>query len=290
MDVGPHGGNDRIGVSTLTIDHLAVFFQTHGCACLRIGAFGDGADREQGQTRIVREGAADGVEGCIDRTVAVGGRFHGFTVDFQNQRCFRRALRTGHDIQRQEADAGVIDRDGPWSGLLPCRNDLTMKHWSLASRIVSGTLIVVLGALVLLSVLVAAFTRYEVTERLDNSLQEVAERLEFVIGELDKSSQGSVTPGGQVARLPGVNRRTLAYQIAATDGQLEVRSQNAPETLFVPHLETGFYNLPEFRVYIAPSLSGHHYILVGEPTFHRNEAVRRAILISVLPMVIDHWP
>ena len=161
-----------------------------------------------------------------------------------------------------------------------------MKRWSLASRIVSGTLIVVLGALVLLSVLVAAFTRYEVTERLDNSLQEVAERLEFVIGELDKSDQGSVTPGGQVARLPGVNRRTLAYQIASTDGQLEVRSQNAPETLFVPHLETGFYNLPEFRVYIVPSLSGHHYILVGEPTFHRNEAVRRAILISVLPMVI----
>ncbi|MFT8764506.1 MAG: two-component sensor histidine kinase, partial [Gluconobacter potus] len=60
-----------------------------------------------------------------------------------------------------------------------------MKRWSLASRIVSGTLIIVLGALVLLSILVAAFTRYEVTERLDHSLQEVAERLEFVISELD---------------------------------------------------------------------------------------------------------
>lgn len=161
-----------------------------------------------------------------------------------------------------------------------------MKRWSLASRIVSGTLIIVLGALVLLSVLVAAFTRYEVTERLDNSLQEVAERLEFVIGELDKNGPTSALPGGQIARLPGVNRRTLAYQIASTDGQLEVRSQNAPETLFVPHLETGFYNIPSFRVYVAPSVSGHHYILVGEPTFHRTEAVRRAILISVLPMVI----
>ncbi|WP_291363123.1 sensor histidine kinase [Acetobacter sp. UBA5411] len=161
-----------------------------------------------------------------------------------------------------------------------------MKRWSLASRIVSGTLIIVLGALVLLSILVAAFTRYEVTERLDNSLQEVAERLEFVIGELDKNGPTSAMPGGQIARLPGVNRRTLAYQIASTDGQLEVRSQNAPETLFVPHLETGFYNIPSFRVYVAPSVSGHHYILVGEPTFHRTEAVRRAILISVLPMVI----
>lgn len=161
-----------------------------------------------------------------------------------------------------------------------------MKRWSLASRIVSGTLIIVLGALVLLSLLVAAFTRYEVTERLDNSLQEVAERLEFVISELDRTGQHATTPGGQVARLPGVNRRTLAYQIASSDGHLEVRSQNAPETLFVPRLETGFYNVPSFRVYSVPSASGHHYILVGEPAFHRHEAVRRAILISVLPMVI----
>ncbi|AQT03814.1 MULTISPECIES: sensor histidine kinase [Acetobacteraceae] len=161
-----------------------------------------------------------------------------------------------------------------------------MKRWSLASRIVSGTLIIVLGALVLLSILVAAFTRYEVTERLDNSLQEVAERLEFVISELDRTDRASATPGGQIAQLPGVNRRTLAYQITTPDGRLEVRSQNAPETLFVPRLKPGFYNIPLFRVYIVPSASGRHYILVGEPTFHRNEAVRRAILISVLPMVI----
>lgn len=161
-----------------------------------------------------------------------------------------------------------------------------MKRWSLASRIVSGTLIIVLGALVLLSILVAAFTRYEVTERLDNSLQEVAERLEFVISELDRTDRASATPSGQIAQLPGVNRRTLAYQITTPDGRLEVRSQNAPETLFVPRLKSGFYNISLFRVYVVPSASGRHYILVGEPTFHRNEAVRRAILISVLPMVI----
>ncbi|MFT8990860.1 MAG: HAMP domain-containing sensor histidine kinase [Gluconobacter albidus] len=161
-----------------------------------------------------------------------------------------------------------------------------MKRWSLASRIVSGTLIIVLGALVLLSILVAAFTRYEVTERLDNSLQEVAERLEFVISDLDRTGQGSTIPGGQIAQLPGVNRRTLAYQITTPDGRLEVRSQNAPATLFVPRLKPGFYNIPLFRVYVVPSASGRHYILVGEPTFHRNEAVRRAILISVLPMVV----
>ena len=161
-----------------------------------------------------------------------------------------------------------------------------MKQWSLASRIVSGTLMVVLGALVVLSILIAAFTRFEVTERLDNSLQEVAERLEFVVGKLDESGKNTSIPGGRIAYLSGVNRRTLAYQIAGTDGHLEVRSQNAPPKLFIPDLKTGFYNAPSFRVYVVPSASGHHYILVGEPDFHRNEAVRRAVLISVLPMII----
>ncbi|MCX2563120.1 sensor histidine kinase [Acetobacter thailandicus] len=161
-----------------------------------------------------------------------------------------------------------------------------MKQWSLASRIVSGTLMVVLGTLVVLSILIAAFTRFEVTERLDNSLQEVAERLEFVVGKLDESGKNTSIPGGRIAYLSGVNRRTLAYQIAGTDGHLEVRSQNAPPKLFIPDLKTGFYNAPSFRVYVVPSASGHHYILVGEPDFHRNEAVRRAVLISILPMII----
>lgn len=158
------------------------------------------------------------------------------------------------------------------------------RHWSLASRLVSGTLVAVLGALVLLVVLVAGFTRFEVTERLDNSLQEVAERLEFMLSALDRA--GPATPAGQVARLPGTDeRRTLAYQIVTPEGRLELRSQNAPQTLFVPYMKTGFYNVPSFRVYVTPSASGRHVILVGEPTFHRREAVRHAMLISVLPVV-----
>lgn len=153
--------------------------------------------------------------------------------------------------------------------------------WSLATRIMAGVLVVVLGCLALLSVLVAGFTRYEVTERLDNSLQEVAERLEFVI------AAHAVHPaGGTVALLPEVGPRTLAYQIATPDGQLLLRSQNAPTEAFVPVVRGGFYDRPRFRVYVVKASDGGHYILVGEPTFHRREAVRRATLISILPMIV----
>lgn len=154
-------------------------------------------------------------------------------------------------------------------------------RWTLAARIVAWVLAVVLGCLLLLGALVAGFTRYEVTERLDNSLQEVAERLEFVI-----SAIGAAPRGDDVARLPQVGPRTLAYQIATPDGRLVLRSQNAPDHPFVPLLQPGFYDRPRFRVYVVQATDGGHYILVGEPTFHRREAVRRATLISILPMVV----
>ncbi|WP_220790076.1 sensor histidine kinase [Gluconacetobacter tumulisoli] len=145
----------------------------------------------------------------------------------------------------------------------------------------AGVLAVVLGCLLMLGVLVAGFTRYEVTERLDNSLQEVAERLEFVISALSPRQQA-----GDVARLPEVGPRTLAYQIMTPDGRIVLRTQNAPADPFVLTLRPGFYDRPRFRVYVAIAPGGGHYILVGEPTFHRREAERRAMLISILPMLV----
>ena len=93
-----------------------------------------------------------------------------------------------------------------------------MKNWSLASRILASVLAVVTSSLVFLSISVAGFTRFEVTERLDNSLQEVAERLEFVI-----SAVSQVPNGGSVARLPDVGPRTLAYQIVDQSGHVLLR-------------------------------------------------------------------
>ena len=156
-----------------------------------------------------------------------------------------------------------------------------MKNWSLASRILASVLAVVTSSLVFLSISVAGFTRFEVTERLDNSLQEVAERLEFVI-----SAVSQVPNGGSVARLPDVGPRTLAYQIVDQSGHVLLRSQNAPVTPFVSTNRTGFYDSPKFRIYVTHSTSSTNDILVGEPTFHRREALRRATLISVLPMLV----
>ncbi|MFT9386502.1 histidine kinase dimerization/phospho-acceptor domain-containing protein [Acetobacter sp.] len=155
-----------------------------------------------------------------------------------------------------------------------------MKSWSLTSRLVGSVLAVVMGCLVLLGAGLVGFIRFEVTERLDNSLQEVSERLQSVITLLPRTPQRS-----DIAWLPGVGPRTLAYQIIAADGRMLLRSQNAPEQVFTGDLQTGFADSRRFRVYVAPPTSQGYRVLVGEPLFHRREAVRRAILLSVGPTV-----
>ncbi|QEO17040.1 sensor histidine kinase [Acetobacter vaccinii] len=155
-----------------------------------------------------------------------------------------------------------------------------MKRWSLSTRIVSGVMMVVVLGLLVLGVAVGGFTRYEVTERLDNSLQEVAERLQaFVAARLHDAPSA-------VAWLPEVGPRTLAYQVLDAAGAVVLRSQNAPDTPFVRSGQTGFANAPHFRVYVAAPTAGQYRVLVGEPTFHRREAVWRAMVISIVPMVL----
>ncbi|WP_102325966.1 histidine kinase dimerization/phospho-acceptor domain-containing protein [Komagataeibacter saccharivorans] len=157
-----------------------------------------------------------------------------------------------------------------------------MKSWSLSTRIISSVLMVVILGLLILSIAVGGFTRYEVTERLDNSLQEVAERLQTAVAtRLHEPGAAS-----SIAWLPEAGPRTLAYQVVDVSGHVVLRSQNAPQTAFVSNWRTGFANVPHFRVYVASPVAEKYRVLVGEPTFHRREAVRRAMLISVVPMLL----
>ncbi len=156
-----------------------------------------------------------------------------------------------------------------------------MKNWSLATRIVSGVLCVVTLSLLALSVAVAGFTRYEITERLDNSLQEVSERLQAIITIQPHKAQSD-----NVAWVPDVGPRTLAYQVVDQSGHVVLRSQNAPVEPFVPDIHTGFANTPLFRVYIAAPTATAYRVLVGEPTLHRRGATWRATAIAILPILI----
>ncbi|KXV68430.1 hypothetical protein AD951_11215 [Acetobacter malorum] len=154
------------------------------------------------------------------------------------------------------------------------------RPWRLATRLIRGVTGVVIGCLAIVALMTAGFTKYEITERLDDSLQEVGERLQFAVLALNQ--QG---PGHDVAHLSDIKPTSLAYQITDTAGHVLLRSSNAPATRFTVPLSSGFYMLPQFRVYVTPAAQVDRFILVGEPRLHRTQATHKAILIAVLPII-----
>jgi two-component system OmpR family sensor kinase len=80
--------------------------------------------------------------------------------------------------------------------------------------------------------------------------------------------------------------KALAYQIVGRNGQVALRSINAPTTAFTPPLRAGFKDTASYRVYTQPTEIGAYVIEVAEPAMHRREAVGRAILLSVAPLLV----
>lgn len=164
----------------------------------------------------------------------------------------------------------------------PVPDDKPARPWRLATRLIRGVTGVVVGCLAVVTLMTAGFTKYEITERLDDSLQEVAERLQFAVLALRQQA-----PGQDVAHLSDIKPTSLAYQITDSAGHVLLRSSNAPAARFTVPLASGFYMLPQFRVYVTPATQTDRFILVGEPRVHRTQATHRAILIAVLPIILS---
>ncbi|WP_252346808.1 HAMP domain-containing sensor histidine kinase [Acetobacter sp. P1H12_c] len=163
---------------------------------------------------------------------------------------------------------------------LPASAAKPARPWRLATRLIRGVTGVVVGCLAIVTLMTAGFTKYEITERLDDSLQEVGERLQFAVLALKQQA-----PGQDVAHLSDIKPTSLAYQITDTAGHVLLRSSNAPAQRFGVPLSGGFYMLPQFRVYVTPAAQTDRFILVGEPRLHRTQATHRAILIAVVPII-----
>ena len=158
-----------------------------------------------------------------------------------------------------------------------------MGH-SLVSRLI-WLLATAMAVLWLLgSVTAGMLTVFEVHERLDNALVEVAQRL--LPATEDALSAPQVMDKRARELVSTLNPKALAYQIMAPDGWVALRSLNAPAAPFVPPaLKTGFRNTPHWRVYTQPAAGGY-LIEVAEPQMHRHEALRRAIGLAVLPLLL----
>jgi two-component system, OmpR family, sensor kinase len=158
-----------------------------------------------------------------------------------------------------------------------------MTNRSIVSRLIWLLASALAGVWLLGSVAAALLTRFEVNERLDNALEEVAQSLIPVAdGSLAEPEALRSLPGHI---LPAMDPRAIAYQILDNKGKLVLGSPNAPAEPFSGAPRPGFADTPHYRVYIMSAAQGQSWLEVAEPRIHRDEALGRAVELSVLPLL-----
>jgi two-component system OmpR family sensor kinase len=140
------------------------------------------------------------------------------------------------------------------------------------------------GLWILGSVAAGALTVFEVNERLDNAIEEVAQRL--LPASYDAVQQPQAMQ--QMARqlVATMDPKALAYQIIGRAGEIMMRSENAPERPFPVARQAGFHDAPRYRIYSQPAAVDGYFIEVAEPAVHRSESLRRAVALTVGPLLL----
>src|SRR6202158_1027251 len=122
---------------------------------------------------------------------------------------------------------------------------------------------------------------FEINERLDNAIEEVAQRLLPATYDAVQQPQAMQQMVRQLVAT--ADPKALAYQIIGPTGKIAMRSENAPETPFQVPRQTGFHDTPRYRVYAQPAAADGYFIEVAEPAVHRSEALWRGVGLSVRP-------
>ena len=159
-----------------------------------------------------------------------------------------------------------------------------MAGTSLVSRLIWLLCSSMAGLWLLGSVTAGMLTVFEINERLDNAIEEVAQRLLPATYDAVQQPQAMQQMVRQLVAT--ADPKALAYQIIGPTGEIVMRSENAPETLFQVPRQGGFHDTPRYRVYAQPAAADGYFIEVAEPAVHRSEALWRAVGLTVGPLLL----
>src|SRR6202790_2247079 len=159
-----------------------------------------------------------------------------------------------------------------------------MAGGSLVSRLIWLLCSSMAGLWLLGSVTAGMLTVFEINERLDNAIEEVAQRLLPATYNAVQQPQAMQQMARQLVAT--TDPKALAYQIIGPTGEIAMRSDNAPETPFRVPRQAGFHDIPRYRVYAQPAAADGYFIEVAEPAMHRSEALWRAVGLTVGPLLL----
>ncbi len=159
-----------------------------------------------------------------------------------------------------------------------------MGRGSLVSRLIWMLASSMVGLWLLGSVAAGMLTVFEVNERLDDAIEEVAQRL--LPATYDAIQQPLAMQQMASHLVATMDPKALAYQIIGPAGEIIMRSENAPESPFPVPRQAGFHDAPRYRVYSQPAAVDGYIIEVAEPAVHRSESLRRSVALTVGPLLL----
>ncbi len=153
---------------------------------------------------------------------------------------------------------------------------------SLADQLTRSLLGAVAGVWLLLALGSAATAQSELAENLDGALADTAHRLlDLALHELPPASAAVQVQRGA----PGLKDDALAYQVVDASHRVLLRSHNAPDTALNVPLQTGFSDLPGWRVYTYQHPDRPVFIHMADAQAHRREALWDTLLWLLLPLL-----
>lgn len=126
--------------------------------------------------------------------------------------------------------------------------------------------------------------RHELDEVFDSALQETAQRILplAVVEILNREDAG--TPQ-RIASLQE-HEEHLSYVVRDAGGRLLMQSHDADPRLFPAQPRPGFSRNADYRLYAASALRDTLFIEVAEPLAHRREAMLKAMVSLLLPLLL----
>jgi two-component system, OmpR family, sensor kinase len=159
-----------------------------------------------------------------------------------------------------------------------------VRRGSLVSQLIWMLATSMAGLWLLGSVAAGVLTVFEINERLDDAIEEVAQRL--LPATYDAVQQPQAMQQMAQHLVATMDPKALAYQIIGPAGEIVMRSENAPEKPFPVPRQAGFHDAPQYRVYSQPAAADGYFIEVAEPAMHRSESLRRAVALTVGPLLL----
>lgn len=161
-----------------------------------------------------------------------------------------------------------------------------MKSWSLRRRLLIR-LALIIGFFWIATSTLATFIIYgEMSEVLDSSLEETAQRIAPLAKSLKFSLDNNENDQGRDETEKYEHEEYVSYQIQDKGGRLLFRSHEAPKTAWLIGSDGGFSDRDGWRFYTILIENSELIVQVGENLEHRFIAISEATLVMIAPILL----